>query len=231
VVTGQKFSFFVTSMAAMRELSKSQNGFGGDLRFGEATGLAGADKICATIAEKGLAGAGQKQWRAFLSASTGGPGGGPTHAIDRIGAGPWYDKMGRLFSMNKAGLLAGPRPAGDPTVVSDFPNENGVPNKMGTDNHDTLTGSNKMGQFVGGSMAATCNDWTSAVAATGRPMIGHSWPRNPSNLSFGGHWISDHSAPGCAPGVNISSGGGSGGAGTVGGGGGYGGIFCFALTP
>lgn len=229
-VPGQKFSFFVTSMVAMKELSKSPNGFGGDLRFGEATGLAGADKICATVAERGLPGAGQKQWRAFLSASTGGPNGGPTHAIDRIGAGPWYDRMGRLFAMNKAGLLAGPRPAGDPALVADFPNENGVPNKMGTDNHDTLTASNKQGMFVGGGPGAACNDWTSSVAGTGRPMIGHSWPRSPSNLSFGGHWISDHSAPGCAAGINISSGGSMGG-GIVGGGGGYGGIYCFALTP
>jgi hypothetical protein len=213
----------------MRELSKSQDGFGGDLRFGEATGLAGADKLCATIAERGLAGAGQKTWRAFLSASTGGPNGGPTNAIDRIGEGPWYDKMGRLFSMNKAGLLAGPRPAGDAQVVNDFPNESGVPNKMGTDNHDTLTGSTKTGQF--GGAGAACNDWTSAVAATGQPMIGHAWPRNPGNLNSGGHWISDHRAPGCAPGVNITSSGGGGGTGTVGGGGGYGGIFCFALTP
>jgi hypothetical protein len=214
----------------MRELSGSQQGFGGDLRFGEATGLAGADKICRTIAEKAVPGAGQKTWRAFLSASAGGPGGGPVHAIERVGEGPWYDRMGRLFSMNRQGLLAGPRPQGDPAVVSDFPNELGVPNKQGTDNHDTLTGSDKQGRFAGASMAVTCNDWTSAVGATGRPMIGHAWPRNPGSLGNGGHWISDHSAPGCAPGVNITSGGGGGGA-TVGGGGGYGGIYCFALTP
>jgi hypothetical protein len=226
----QKFSFFVTSMVAMRELSKSQNGFGGDLRFGEATGLAGADKICRTIAEKAMPG-NNKTWRAFLSASTGGPNGGATNAIDRIGEGPWYDRMGRLFSMNKAGLLAGPRPAGAPDVVNDFPNENGVANKMGTDNHDTLTASNKQGQFAGGGPGAACNDWTSVMPGTGRPMIGHAWPRNPGNLGSGGHWISDHSAPGCAAGINIMSGGGGGGTGTVGGGGGYGGIFCFALTP
>lgn len=229
VVSGAKFSFFVTSMAAMRELSKSQNGFGGDLRFGETTGLAGADKICTTIAEKAVPGSGQKQWRAFLSASTGGPNGGPTHAIDRIGNGPWYDRMGRLFSMNKAGLTMGPRPVGDAALVLDFPNENGVPNKMGTDNHDTLTGSNKMGQY-GGSLGVTCNDWTTVVGSAGRPLIGHSWPRNPSNLSFGGHWIQDHSAGGCAPGINISSGGSMSGQ-TVGSGGGYGGIYCFALAP
>ena len=53
------FSFFVTSLRAMQELSGSQDGFGGDLRFGEmgpGAGLRGADKICATIAEKSSAG-------------------------------------------------------------------------------------------------------------------------------------------------------------------------------
>jgi hypothetical protein len=226
-----RFSFFVTSLAAMRELSGSQNGFGGDLRFGEATGLAGADKICRTIAEKALPGAGQKTWRAFLSASTGGgPNGGPSNAIDRIGEGPWYDRMGRLVSMNRAGLLAGPRPQAAPEIVNDLPNENGIPNKQGTDNHDTLTGSDKMGRFTGAT-SDTCNDWTSAAAATGRPHLGHTWPRNPGSISSGAHWIYDHTAPGCAPGVNIGSSGGTGGSGTVGGGGGYGGIYCFALSP
>mgnify|MGYP003541606380 CR=1 FL=1 len=33
-MTLAKFSFFVTSLKAIQELSKSTNGFGGDLRFG-----------------------------------------------------------------------------------------------------------------------------------------------------------------------------------------------------
>jgi hypothetical protein len=99
-----KFSFFVTSIGAMRELSKSQDGFGGDLRFGEATGLAGADKICRTIAEKSMPGAGQKTWRAFLS--TIGYNGQPqVNAIDRIGAGPWYDRLGRVVAQSKTAIL------------------------------------------------------------------------------------------------------------------------------
>src|SRR5690349_17433712 len=50
----EKFSFFVTSLKAMQDLSKNPLGFGGDLRFGETglgAGLRGADKICATVAE------------------------------------------------------------------------------------------------------------------------------------------------------------------------------------
>jgi hypothetical protein len=33
-VPQEKFSFFVTSLAALQQLSGSQDGFGGDLRFG-----------------------------------------------------------------------------------------------------------------------------------------------------------------------------------------------------
>jgi hypothetical protein len=225
-----RFSFFVTSLAAMRELSGSQNGFGGDLRFGEATGIAGADKICTTVAEKSMPGAGAKGWRAFLSASQGGDSGGPTHAIERIGSGPWYDRTGRLVAMNTAGLVPGPRPAGDAAIANDLPAEDGVPNHMGVDDHDTLTGSNQQGRF-GGDMRSTCADWTSAVGAAGRPTIGHSWPRNPNDLRNGGNWLSDHPAPGCAAGVNLIQNGGGDGTPIVGGGGGYGGIYCFALQP
>jgi hypothetical protein len=227
----QKFSFFVTSLEAMRDLSKSMDGFGGDLRFGEPTGLQGADKICHTIAERSLPGAGSKVWRAFLSASTGGENGAPVHAIERIGKGPWYDRLGRLIANNVEGLLAGPRPQADAAIVNDLPNERGVPNRQGVDNHDTLTGSNRQGRYAGPTMGATCNDWTSTVGTVGRPMIGHSWPRTTTNLSNGGNWLSDHPAPGCAPGVNLIQNGGGMGTVTVGGAGGYGGIYCFALTP
>lgn len=226
----ERFSFFVTSLEAMRQLSGSEKGFGGDLRFGEATGLEGADKICRTIAEMALPGAGQKVWRAFLSASKGGAGGGVVNAIDRIGEGPWYDRNGRLVAENKAGLLSA-RPASDAQIKNDLPNERGEPNHQGVDNHDVLTGSNKQGQYAGGSMSSTCNDWTSAVGSTGKPYCGHSWPRSASNPSNGGNWISDHQVPGCAPGVNLSQTGPGDGTASVGGGGGYGGIYCFALTP
>ncbi|PTL81872.1 hypothetical protein [Vitiosangium sp. GDMCC 1.1324] len=225
-----RFSFFVTSLEAMRELSGSQNGFGGDLRFGEATGLEGADKICRTIAEKALPGAGQKVWRAFLSAAKASPTGGPVNAIDRIGEGPWYDRNGRLVAQNKAGLSSA-RPSGDAQIKNDLPNERGEPNHQGVDNHDVLTGSNKQGQFSGSGMGSTCNDWTSSVGSTGKPYCGHSWPRSATNPTNGGQWLSDHQVPGCAPGVNLSQTGPGDGTASVGGGGGYGGIYCFAINP
>ena len=151
-----KFSFFVTSIKALRELSGSQNGFGGDLRFGETgpgAGLRGADKLCATIAERSMAGAGAKTWRAFLSAASDGAG-TQVNAIDRIGNGPWYDRLGRLFAPTKADLMSLRPLNGDPAIRNDFPNEDGVPNHNpdGTgqvDNHDMLTGSNAAGNLYG----------------------------------------------------------------------------------
>jgi hypothetical protein len=244
-VPTEKFSFFVTSLEAMRKFSNSENGFGGDLRNGQPTGLEGADKLCNDIAESSMPGANQKVWRAFLSTQAGGANGGPSHARDRIGNGPWYDRTGRLVAENLEGLLMTRPSGGDSTVASDLPNERGEPNRGNSDvdNHDTVTGSNAMGQYSGGP---TCEDWTSSMTAAppaagsgggGRnnggfgagfrgPMCGHSWPSAQSGMS----WIQAHQAPGCAPSVSLTQTGAGSGDG-IGNSGGYGGIYCFALTP
>jgi hypothetical protein len=227
------FSVFVTSLEAMQELSGSSDGFGGDLRHGGATtGLEGADNICTAIAEKSMPGSGVKQWRAFLSTAAGGPDDGPVHAKDRIGAGPWYDRMGRLVAMNINDLLQ-ERPEGaDAFIADNLPNEDGVPNRTSEDldNHDIITATNEDGEYDDGD---TCQDWTYAPPlddeggpAFGGPLMGHSWPSNNSGAS----WIAAHSVGGCAPSVNLEQTGGSQGNG-IGSGGGYGGIYCFALTP
>jgi hypothetical protein len=223
----ERFSFFMASQAGMIKLSGNKDGFGGDLRFGKADGLSGADEICKQLAETSMPGNG-KTWRAFLSV-TKGPDGAPVHAIDRIGEGPWYDRRGRPFAMNKAALRS-PRPVGcDPVIINDFPNEDGVPNHdPGTgiiDNHNTLTGSNTMGMLDSRGLTATCQDWTSKEANGGKPRCGVSWPR--ASLT---HWISILDEGGCAPGAT-QPGKESGAAGTVGFLGGYGAIYCFALTP
>ena len=76
-------SFFITSAGS---------GKGADLG-----GLAGADKHCQQLAE--AAGAGKKQWRAYLSAKAekGAP---AVNARDRIGKGPWHNAEGRLIARN-----------------------------------------------------------------------------------------------------------------------------------
>src|SRR4029453_13024508 len=129
-------------------------------------------------------------------------------AIDRIGSGPWYDRMGRLVSMNLTNLSAVRPTDADPAIKNDLPNENGTPNHSDgapgctgnscPDNHDTLTGSSSSGMLLNTTPGTTCNDWTSAVGSTGRPGLGHSWP-----ASSGTSWMQVHSAAGCAPSVSI----------------------------
>jgi len=237
--SGEKFSFFVTSLAGLQRLSGSSLGFGGKLSYGETgagAGLRGADKICAALAESSLAGAGAKPWRAFLSAKDGGSG-TQVNAIDRIGSGPWYDRLGRLLAPTLADLM-GTRPAnGDATIKNDFPNELGVPNHDpdGTgdvDNHDMLTGSNTSGELY--AATANCLDWTASAGnktTEGQPRVGHSWPRGSGGGSQDS-WMSSLTESGCAPGVNlVEMGGPQASSNTVGSGGGYGGFYCFSTTP
>ncbi len=238
----EHFSFFVASLKAMQELSGSELGFGGDLRFGETgpgAGLRGADKICAAIADMSMPGASGKEWRAFLSASDDGTG-AQVDAIDRVGEGPWYDRLGRVVALTKEDLLS-ERPANaDPAIEEDLPNEDGVPNHTPdptmpeVDNHHMLTGTNDEGRLF--STSATCEDWTSSSSNVG-PRVGLSWPREggPGGPPPGGgssrNWMSALDESGCAPGVNLIQNGPGNDDGTVGSGGGYGGMYCFALVP
>jgi hypothetical protein len=233
-----KFSFFVISLKAIRELSGNTNGFGGDLRFGKTgpgAGLLGADSICQCVAERSMPGSKVKVWRAFLSV-TADASGKQVNAIDRIGTGPWYDRLGRLFGSTLADLKL-ERPNADPAIKNDFPNEDGVPNHQpdptqpAVDNHDFLTGTNDQGKLY--SATATCLDWTSSLGnrqVSGRPRVGHSWPRG----NMGGtmnNWMSSLDEGGCAPGINLSEMSIPTQDVTVGCGGGYGGFYCFALNP
>jgi hypothetical protein len=183
-----RFSFFVASLAALQRLSGSQAGFGGDLRFGKADGLSGADEICRQIAEASMPGSGAKGWRAFLSV-TRGPDGNPVHAIDRVGEGPWYDRRGRLVALTREDLVQ-TRPRGaEASIAEDLPNEDGVPNHAPdgvlVDNHDILTGSDRSGRLYNPDWSHTCHDWTSAVGSDGQPRVGHSWTRA-GGISGGG---------------------------------------------
>jgi hypothetical protein len=232
----QKFSFFMISYAAIQRESGSADGFGGNLG-----GISGADAICQRVAERSSACQKGRVWRAFLSTTK-------EHAIDRIGKGPWHDRLGRIVAANLTDL-AQERPAGaHPQIINDLPNEDGVPNRNpdGTgnvDNHQTLTGSGvdgklyQQGPDAGRFSAcgpngetwsvekATCWDWTSAEPA-GCPHVGHSWPRQGSGL----HWISVGNEGGCAPGAVLADRGGHDGTRRVGSAGGYGGFYCFAVT-
>ncbi len=236
-ITLGKFSFFVTSLKALQELSGSQNGFGGDFRFGKigpGAGLKGADSICQCIAEKSMPGSKVKQWRAFLSV-TADENGKQVDAVDRIGNGPWYDRLGKLLAPTLTDLINTRPLNGDPSIQNDLPNEDGIPNHRPdpsgplVDNHHMVTGSGTNGRLY--SKTATCNDWTSTTA-NGKPRCGFAWPRSMGG-GFGGsasHWISGFDARGCAAGIHITDDFGSSGN-IIGSDGGYGGFYCFALNP
>lgn len=187
-----------------------------------------------------MPGSSVKGWRAFLSV-TADAYGKQVNAIDRVGPGPWYDRIGRMMAPTKADLLAVRPQNGDPTIQNDLPNEEGVPNhrpdptKPADDNHHTVTGSNAQGALQ--SATATCKDWTVAegTAANGKPAYGFSWPRGGGGGgtgAMGANWMTTGNANGCAPGVQIvETGPGNPSVLTIGEGGGYGGFYCFALNP
>ena len=230
----EKFSFFVTSLAGLQRLSGSQNGFGGDLRYGEADGLAGADKICRVLAEAAAPGSGCKTWRAFLSV-TKDKDGKPVNAGDRIGNGPWYDRLARLVAMNKSDLLQTWPKGADPLIIYDLPNEFGVPNhdpdgKGQIDNHNTITGTSMGGMLTSTDWSFTCHDWTSKVGTDGKPRIGFSW-RGGAALMNGSSWYSSNiTEGGCAPIINLTNQMDMSVRG-IGALGGYGGFYCLALAP
>jgi len=242
------FSFFTTTQRGLFSLGAGghapapdpADGFGGDLG-----GIDGADEICTMLAQLGNPGD-TKVWRAFLSSS--GAFGSPREdAIDRIGAGPWYDFDGRLLASDRAGLMPDPETDGrpreaDPQLAAMFTGENGerVRDDASVDNHDVLTGSDRQGRLFDdgeGGAVATCEDWTSSTrrGRSGRPTgtggqvpVGHSWPRSNSE---GRHWISEHTVNGCEPGVDTNGGTAApSGDYRVGAAGGYGGFYCFALN-
>lgn len=209
------FSFFMISYEAVVAQSGSDAGFGGDLG-----GLEGADEKCRIAAMTSSDCAGSKKWRAFLSTTT-------VDAIDRIGPGPWYDRLGRLLANDTSELLNDRPINADPLIINDFPNEFGVPNKNpdGTgdvDNHQTLTGSDVDGRLYtqeatgsggsgsGGGMVSgstACPDGFTPEKATckdwtssepwGCPRVGHSWPREFTGVN----WISVWNERGCGAGV------------------------------
>jgi len=233
----EKFSFFVTSQKALTLLSKSDNGFGGDFRFGmtgAGAGLKGADSICSCIAEMSMPGSSAKQWRALLSVKAD-ANGKQVNAIERIGTGPWYDRIGRLLAPTIADLANKTRPTnGSSVIANDLPNEDGVPNHRPdpngplVDNHHVVTGSGTDGNLY--TQGSTCDDWTN-VNASGSPQCGFAWPRSMGGGgTSGSHWLSGFGASGCKAGTWTSDAMG-GNTGIIGSNGGYGSFYCFALVP
>jgi len=167
-------------------------------------GLQGADRHCQQLAQ--AAGAGNRTWRAYLSAAAA-AGQPAVNARDRIGGGPWYNAKGALIARNVADLH-GDEQRDRNSINKEFAlSEKGQPvNGRGDtpNQHDILTGSDSHGRLPAGEAAATtCNNWTSNGA--GSAMVGHHDRSGGGNSS----WNSAHASRGCSQ-QNLVSTGGSG---------------------
>ena len=178
--SGPTLSFFVSSRTSVT---------------GNLGGLRGADALCQSLAA--AAGQGAKTWRAYLSVERDADNGNqPTHARNRIGAGPWHNAAGAMVAASIIELHAR---TGDPAVFLDERGQriNGQWAGSPTPNeHDILTGSDADGALIAG---ATCGDWTSASTTT-TGQVGHSDGLGPGGSTAGAlsSWNSAHTTQNCS---------------------------------
>jgi hypothetical protein len=164
-------------------------------------GLEGADRHCHALAD--AAGAGNGQWRAYLSTipRNGAP---VVHARDRIGTGPWFNAKGVKVADNVADLH------GDNNKLSkqnSLTEKGSVVNGRGDEPnmHDILTGSQLDGTVYAGADYTNCDNWTSNGEGTAR--VGHH-----DRVGGGEHptsWNSAHNSRGCSQ-ANLQGTGGNG---------------------
>ena len=182
-----KMGFFVTSVGS---------GNGADLG-----GLAGADKLCQSLAT--AAGAGSRTWRAYLSTNASGSE-KTVHARDRIGKGPWYNAKGVLIAKNLDELYTTPNLIKQTALTEKGTVVNGrgdTPNM-----HDILTGSDTHGRSFGGPSDTTCGNWTKSTP-TGSAQVGHSDRTGLREDAAAKAWANSHPSRGCSQDALKSSGG------------------------
>jgi hypothetical protein len=181
----EKMTFFITSA-----------GPGNGAALG---GLDGADRHCQQLAK--AAGAGNRTWRAYLSASASGDQ-KAVNAKDRIGSGPWYNAKGVMVAKNVADLHSDANNLKKDTSISE---KGEVVNGRGDtpNQHDIITGSNMDGTAFSDSADHTCKNWTSS--GEGSAQVGHhdrqGGGQNPTS------WNSAHGSNGCGQANLVSTGG------------------------
>ena len=195
-------SFFITSI-----------GGGDGANFG---GIEGADEYCQDLADD--VGAGDRTWRAYLSASGRYDSKNPEnnvasiHARDRIGTGPWFNAKGVLIARNVNELHSNNN-INKQTAL----NEKGeVVNGRGDkpNEHDILTGSRVDGTAFSPHMDTTCANWTRNEG--GAAAVGHHDLTGPMPDNWAKSWNFSHFSRGCGQ-EELES---TGGAGL---------IYCFAI--
>jgi len=164
-------------------------------------GLAGADAHCQELAQ--AAGAGDRTWRAYLSA---GPSGDrpAVNARDRIGVGPWHNARGVQVARDVADLHSEHNKLSKENSLTErreaVKGRGDVPNE-----HDILTGTREDGTAFTDGEDHTCGNWTGKVE--GSAQVGHhdriGGGPNPTS------WNSSHGSRGCSQ-ANLQGTGGNG---------------------
>lgn len=166
--------FFVTSV-----------GLGDGANLG---GPDGADAHCSNLAT--AAGAGDRDWRAYLSTQEDGKRG--VSARSRIGQGPWYNANGELIASDLDQLHILPNLYYRTAVDENGNNINGRGDKP--NEHDILTGTQADGTayFPWQEGDKTCSNWTSN--GEGSATVGHHDRHGEGNTS----WNAAHGSRGCS---------------------------------
>ncbi|HZV92605.1 MAG TPA: hypothetical protein VFF72_05270 [Caldimonas sp.] len=180
-------TFFVSSVGS---------GKGGDLG-----GLAGADRLCTSLAT--AAGAGGHTWHAYLS-TVPHDGMKGVNARDRIGTGPWRNARGVVIAQDVVDLHGPTNNLNKQTALTE---KGEVVNGYGDtpNEHDILTGSQPDGTAIAGGIDTTCHNWTSS--GEGAAMLGHSDRTGPNDSAPLKSWNSAHQSRGCSVDALKSTGG------------------------
>lgn len=186
--SGNPMSFFVTS---------ANPGKGAD--FG---GLAGADAYCDKLATS--AGAGGKNWRAYLSATPSGSM-GAVNARDRIGRGPWQNAKGVVVATSVDDLHSANNKLSKQNSVTEKGET--VMGRGDTVNlHDILTGSTPDGRAASAANDTTCGNWTKS--GEGSALVGHHDRMGLNEEPPAKSWNSSHGTRGCGMDALKATGGG-----------------------
>ena len=182
-----KLSFFITSA-----------GPGDGASMG---GLAGADAHCQALAE--AVGAGERTWRAYLSASAADDT-AAVNARDRIGSGPWHNAKGVRLAQSVDDLHSDSNNLGKEMSLTE---RGEVVNGRGDtpNQHDILTGSQADGTAFADGEDHTCQNWASD--GEGSAQVGHHDRQGGGSAPTS--WNSAHGSRGCSQ-ANLQGTGGNG---------------------
>ena len=168
-------SFFLTSANA---------GKGAD--FG---GLAGADAYCNKLATE--AGAGGKNWRAYLSTT----GAAPVNARDRIGKGPWQNAKGVVVATSVDDLHSANNKLSKTTSLTEKGET--ISGRVDPVNmHDILSGEDgRVDAAAAAKGDTTCGNWT--LSGAGSAIVGHHDRIGLNESAPMKSWNASHATRGC----------------------------------